>query len=167
MSARVLIAGIGNIFQGDDAFGVEVVRRLMMQAMPEEIDVRDFGIRGFDLAYAMMESWELVILVDVMQRGGAPGTLYVLEHIDDFRPANELQPHGMDPISALELTKALGGTIPPTIVIGCEPQELGGADGVMGLSAAVNGAIGPAIKLVLARAEQVLQRASLAQELNA
>jgi hydrogenase maturation protease len=167
VSARVLIAGVGNIFQGDDAFGMEVARRLATRALPEEFCVRDFGIRGFDLAYAMMDPWDLVIVIDAMQRGGLPGTLYVLEHIDEFKPASQLQPHGMDPISALELTKALGGAIPPTIVVACEPQELGGAEGVMGLSAAVEAAIAPAISIILERAEKISQRASLAQELNA
>ena len=76
---RILIAGIGNIFLGDDAFGVEVVQRLARRPLPEEVRVVDFGIRGLDLTYALLDGYETVILVDAAPRGGPPGTLYVLE----------------------------------------------------------------------------------------
>ncbi len=81
MKERILIAGIGNIFLGDDAFGVEVVRRLSRSArkLPDEVRIVDFGIRGFDLAYALMEGYEVAILVDATPRGGVPGTLYTIE----------------------------------------------------------------------------------------
>jgi hydrogenase maturation protease len=79
MSASVLVAGVGNIFLGDDAFGVEVVRALATRSLPEAVCVKDFGIRGFDLAYALLDSWDTVILVDALSRGDAPGTLYTLE----------------------------------------------------------------------------------------
>src|SRR6202030_732892 len=79
MKERILIAGIGNIFLGDDAFGVEVVRRLAARKLPDAIRVVDFGIRGFDLAYALMEGYEITILVDATPRGGQPGTLYTIE----------------------------------------------------------------------------------------
>src|SRR3954462_334859 len=76
---RLLIAGVGNIFLGDDAFGVEVVQRLARRPLPEGIRVVDFGIRGLDLAYALLDGYEATILVDALPRGGPPGTLYVLE----------------------------------------------------------------------------------------
>src|SRR5947209_2868396 len=77
--ARILIAGIGNIFLGDDAFGVEVAQRLGQRSLPEQVRVIDFGIRGMDLTYALLDDYETVILVDAVPRGGQPGTLYVLE----------------------------------------------------------------------------------------
>ena len=77
--ARILIAGIGNIFLGDDAFGVEVARRLVRRRLPDGVRVVDFGIRGLDLTYALLDGYEAVILVDAAPRGGPPGTLYVLE----------------------------------------------------------------------------------------
>src|SRR6266853_193590 len=76
---RVLIAGVGNIFLGDDAFGVEVAQRLARRPLPEGVRVVDFGIRGLDLAYALLDRYEAVVLVDAAPRGGAPGTIYVLE----------------------------------------------------------------------------------------
>jgi hydrogenase maturation protease len=158
MSARVLIAGIGNIFLGDDAFGVEVVRRLEQRALPDGVTVKDFGIRGFDLAYAMLEPWDLVILVDTTQRGGAPGTLYVLEGEDASALNGEraVETHGMTPLRALELVKALGGEPPRMLVVGCEPAELGGEDGHMGLSAPVERAIEEAIAIVEQRTTDFL-----------
>src|SRR5579884_4296763 len=76
---RILIACIGNIFLGDDGFGVEVARRLMHRQYPEGVQVRDFGIRGIDLAYAMLEDYDSLVLVDAVPRGSPPGTLYLIE----------------------------------------------------------------------------------------
>ena len=106
MSASVLVAGIGNIFLGDDAFGVEVVRALARCSLPDAVCVKDFGIRGFDLAYALLDPWEMVILVDALPRGGAPGTLYTLEPDlstmgDPASSDMAINPHGMDPVRVL------------------------------------------------------------------
>ena len=79
MSAKILIACVGNIFLGDDGFGVEVALSLSKRQLPESVSVKDFGIRGFDLAYALLDPWDLVILVDALSRGEAAGTLYVME----------------------------------------------------------------------------------------
>ena len=76
---HILIACVGNIFLGDDAFGVEVAQRLMRGGLPDSVRVVDFGIRGLDLTYALLDGYETVILVDATPRGGPPGTLYVLE----------------------------------------------------------------------------------------
>src|ERR1700723_2432639 len=98
MSASVLVAGIGNIFLGDDGFGVEVVRGLTTRSMPEGVTVKDFGIRGFDLAYALLDPWDTVILVDALPRGEAAGTLFVLEPDltglgNPAAPGMDLNPH--------------------------------------------------------------------------
>ena len=76
---RILVAGIGNIFMGDDAFGVEVARRLSQRTLPAGVRVSDFGIRGFDLAYALQDGYETTILIDACPRGEEPGTLFVVE----------------------------------------------------------------------------------------
>jgi hydrogenase maturation protease len=149
MSARVLVAGIGNIFLGDDAFGVEVVRRLLARHQPEGVVVKDFGIRGLDLAYAMMEPWDLVILVDAISRGEAAGTLFVLEpELDNNGSHSTPDAHAMTPEKVLELVKSLGGQVPRTLVLGCEPAQLGGEEGCIGLSNIVEASLEVAIKEV-------------------
>jgi hydrogenase maturation protease len=111
---KVLIAGIGNIFHGDDAFGVEVAARLARRSLPAEARVVDFGIRGFDLAYALLDGYDVTILVDTTARGGAPGTLYTIE-IDPNAPSGLDEPridvatHGMNPMRVLQMAQTMGG----------------------------------------------------------
>jgi len=149
---RVLVAGIGNIFLGDDAFGVEVAQRLLRQPWPADVRVVDFGIRGFDLAYAILDGPELSILVDATSRGEPPGTLYVIEpDLDDPGGAAgaAMNAHGMDPVTVLRLVQTLGGRPQRLLVVGCEPATFGPADeGMMGLSPAVTAALEPAMRLV-------------------
>src|SRR6185369_7845473 len=76
---RILIACIGNIFHGDDAFGVEVARALTERKLRDEVKLVDYGIRGLDLAYALMDGYEVTIFVDAAQKDEQPGTLYVIE----------------------------------------------------------------------------------------
>jgi hydrogenase maturation protease len=153
MRERILVAGIGNIFLGDDAFGVEVVRRL--EVLPASVLVKDFGIRGFDLAYAIMDGYETVILVDATPRGGKPGTLYVIE--PDARELESInagpdsfEAHGLNPLKVLALVRAMGGEFNRILVVGCEPESLGDDEdgGRMGLSAAVEAAIPEAVKMI-------------------
>jgi hydrogenase maturation protease len=144
----ILVAGIGNVFFGDDGFGVEVAQRLLRRALPADVTVRDFGIRGRDLAYTLLEKWDAAILVDATSRGGAPGTLYVLEPaIEDAHPSVEA--HALDPVKVLALAKQMGSDIPCLRLVGCEPAALGSAeDPALGLSAVVEKAIDPAVTLV-------------------
>jgi hydrogenase maturation protease len=117
---RVLVAGIGNVFLGDDGFGVALAGRLAGGALPAGVEVVDYGIRGMDLAYALLEGWDAVVLLDAAPRGQAPGTLYVIEaDLDLVEPG--LDAHGMDPVKVLALASALGGPLPRTLVVGCEP----------------------------------------------
>jgi hydrogenase maturation protease len=158
-SPCILIAGIGNIFLGDDAFGVEVVRQLLERPLPAKVRAVDFGIRGFDLAYALMEPWELAILVDALPRGGLPGTLYVLKpDLKDVVGGDApLQPHGMDPLTVLRLVNSLGGTCPPLRVVGCEPAAFESEDGLpLGLSEAVAAAVPEAVRLVESLVDELL-----------
>lgn len=157
----ILIAGIGNIFLGDDAFGVEVVRHLSQRPMPEGVRVRDFGIRGLDLTYALMEDYDAIILVDAAPHGENPGTLYVIEpHITDDGSESESDPlietHGMNPMKVLRMVKAMGGTPKRLLLVGCEPATLGPEEGQMGLSEPVQAAVGEAIVLVESLIHQLL-----------
>ncbi len=151
-SRRVLIAGIGNIFLGDDGFGVEVVKRLAGRGLPEGVEVKDFGIRGMDLAYALQDGYDLVVFVDATPRGGEPGTVYLIEpEIEDDEEVS-LDTHGMDPVRVIKLSRALGAPPTRTLVVGCEPQVvLSGEDYedmLMELSEPVRGAVEEAAKLV-------------------
>lgn len=150
---RILVAGIGNIFLGDDAFGSEVARRLTQRTWPEGVRVEDFGIRGFDLAFALLDDHELAILIDATPRGGAPGTLYQIE--PDLNEVNELdQPdlmldtHGMNPMKVLAMVKSMGGEFRKVLLVGCEPAPLDADEGALGLSAAAQAAVEEAVPLV-------------------
>lgn len=151
MNGKVLVAGIGNIFLGDDAFGVEVTQRLAARPLPPGVKVIDFGIRSYDLAYALMEDWDLVILVDALPGEGRPGTLYILEPelpADGEAPAS-LDAHTMNPVAVLQMVSALGGKVGRTLVVGCEPAILEPDEaGEMGLSAPARAAVDEAVRVV-------------------
>jgi hydrogenase maturation protease len=147
---RILVAGVGNIFLGDDAFGVEVVRRLSAQEFPESVRVRDFGIRGYDLAYALLDGYDLTILVDACPRGDAPGTVYVIEPEvkEGDAPPIALDAHTMNPVSVIRMARSMGPVSKRIVLVGCEPASLGGEDGRMELSEPVSAAVDAAVKLV-------------------
>jgi hydrogenase maturation protease len=157
MTARILVAGVGNIFLGDDGFGVEVALALSRQQLPEGVSVKDFGIRGFDLAYALLDPWDAVIIVDALPRGQAAGTLYVVE--PDLAAASAetaINPHGMDPVRVLNLAASQGAITAQVLVLGCEPQDFGDElEGRMGLSAPVQAAVEDAAKMVLELAARI------------
>ena len=151
---RTLVAGIGNIFMSDDAFGAEVAQRLLTdgEPIPEGVKIVDFGIRGIHLAYELLDGYDCAILVDATEQGGAPGTVYVMEPaLDDIETESGLaeagiaDAHGMDPLSVLALLRSLGGEVRRLLVVGCEPETT--EDG-MGLSEPVAAAVGEAVKAV-------------------
>jgi hydrogenase maturation protease len=149
--ARVLIAGIGNVFLGDDGFGVALAGRLARRELPAGVEVADFGIRGMDLAYALLEDYAAAVLLDATPRGAAPGTLYLIEPDLELGEAPP-EAHGMDPVAVLALARALGGTPPRTLVLGCEPLTRMDADSeeiVAALSEPVRAALGEAERMVL------------------
>jgi hydrogenase maturation protease len=159
----ILVAGIGNIFLGDDAFGVEVVRRLANVKLPEDVRVADFGIRGFDLSYALQDGYETTILVDACSRGAAPGTLYVIEPdlkaLDDPEaPLAEVEAHAMNPVNVLRMARAMNIEVKNVLLVGCEPETLGGEEGQMGLSAPVEAAVDEAVKLVESVISKILEK---------
>jgi hydrogenase maturation protease len=150
---RILIACIGNIFLGDDGFGTEVARRLSGRPLPPGVILKDFGIRGVDLTYALLDPYELVILVDACPRGGEPGTVYLVEPdpaaaCPDGVPAR-LETHEMNPINVLRMVESMGGASSRILIVGCEPADLGSdEDGKLGLSDAVEAAVGEAVALI-------------------
>lgn len=152
--SKVLIAGVGNIFLGDDAFGVEVARRLMARTLPAGVSVVDYGIRGFDLAYAMLDPWDAVVIVDALPRGGDPGTLYTIEPDmnavgDTQSPNMAINPHGMDPVRVLNLAASIGTISARVYVVGCEPADFGDElEGRMGLSAQLQAVVEDAADMV-------------------
>ena len=150
MKGKILVGGIGNIFLGDDAFGVEVVQHLSSRRLPQSVQLVDFGIRSYDLAYALMEEWDLVILVDAVPRGGQPGTVYTIEaELPDTAGAVAPDAHSMNPISVLQLVQALGGKPGRLLVVGCEPSNVAAEeDGGFGLSPPVQEAVGRAIQVI-------------------
>jgi hydrogenase maturation protease len=150
---HILVAGVGNIFLGDDAFGVEVAQRLIGRPQPEGVRVVDFGIRGLDLAYALLDGYEAVVLVDASPRGGVPGTLYVLE--PDPRPlfsAEEgvpgIETHNLHPTRVLQMVAAMGGQVRRLVVVGCEPGTSDDDDFAAEMSAPVRAAVDEAVPLV-------------------
>lgn len=155
---KILVAGIGNIFFGDDAFGCEVARELSQRPLPEGVFVKDFGIRSYDLAYAMMDSYDATILIDATPQGSPPGTLYLIEPDIIFSESGNISldkdscevvnAHSMNPVRVLQLVRSLGGRPGWLRVVGCEPAVLESEEGAMGLSEPVQAAVMPAIEVI-------------------
>lgn len=139
----ILIAGIGNLFFGDDGFGVAVAQHLVA-APPPDSRVEDYGIRALHLAFALLDAPDLCIIADCMARGGAPGTLYVVE--PDLPPEGTVaDAHAMNLPVVFAAVRELGGTMPRTVIVGCEPADL---DPHIGLSPAVEAAVPVALALI-------------------
>jgi hydrogenase maturation protease len=150
-NGKILIAGIGNIFLGDDAFGVEVAQQLLRRPLPANVEVADYGIRSFDLAYALMQEWNLAILVDAVSRGDNPGTVYTIEpELSEIDSTPNLDAHTMNPVSVLQLVRALGGEPARVLVVGCEPMRLEPDENTAetGLSPPVQRAVNVAIDVI-------------------
>jgi hydrogenase maturation protease len=161
MSRRVLVAGIGNIFQTDDAFGVEVAARLAGLTLPPGVRVEDFGIRGVHLAYELLEGYDTLIIIDAVPMGDPPGTLAVLEPEaapaaapPDVAPA--VDAHAMSPDVVLATLSRLGGSVERIFIVGCQPADL--QDG-MGLTPAVQAAVDGAVGLCLELLADITQLA--------
>ncbi|MDQ3576084.1 MAG: hydrogenase maturation protease [Actinomycetota bacterium] len=150
MTTRVLVAGIGNIFFSDDGFGPEVVRRMMsapegVAALPDGVRLVDYGIRGMHLAYDLLDGADALVIVDALPGDGIPGTITVLHVRPEDLGEGEFDAHGMNPVAVLGSLDALGGTLPPTYVVGCTPADL---EEGMGLSPAVAAAVDEAADTV-------------------
>ena len=158
-SKHVLIAGVGNVFLGDDGFGVEVVKRLSGRELPGGVEVKDFGIRGMDLVYALQDDYDAVVFVDATPRGEEPGTVYLIEPEIEDDGQVMLDTHGMDPVKVIKFAHALGARPTRTLVVGCEPQVvISGEDYeemLMELSEPVRAAVEEAAKLVESLVEEI------------
>jgi hydrogenase maturation protease len=158
----ILIAGIGNIFLGDDAFGSEVARALAERELPPEVRVVDFGIRGLDLVYALLDGYDVTIFVDATPRGEEPGTLYTIEpdlsELDNAADAGAMvEPHGMNPLKVLAMVKSMGGQFKRILLVGCEPAPLCTEEGHMGLSEPVQRAVHEAVGMVESLVREILE----------
>jgi hydrogenase maturation protease len=173
-SPQILVAGIGNIFLGDDGFGCAVIERLKRRGIANAVRVTDFGIRGLDLAYALFDGYDVAILVDAVSRGGKPGTLYIIEPElnDPNEESAKVDPHGMNPMRALSLVKTMHdmgrakdgdpgsgmgagsgegekrSALKRILLVGCEPETVGPEDGQIGLSEAAQAGVEEAVKIV-------------------
>ncbi len=148
---NILVAGIGNIFFGDDAFGCEVAAQLQRRTLPEGVRVIDFGIRSYDLAYAMMDGPDATIFIDATPRGQPPGTIYLIEpelNEVDNASGEVVNAHSMNPVRVLQLLRSLGGQPGRLYLVGCEPAVLETDDGSMGLSQPVQAAISKALEMI-------------------
>lgn len=163
---RILIAGIGNIFLGDDAFGVEVAQRMSAMKLPENVRVVDFGIRGLDLAYALLDGYDTTILVDACPRGEEAGTLYVvepdLESLHSAEGTAVIEAHSMNPVNVLRMARSMGGELKRVLLVGCEPATLGPEEGHMGLSEPIAAAVDNAVTLI----EELIVKISIGEEIG-
>jgi hydrogenase maturation protease len=150
MRGEVLVAGIGNIFLGDDAFGVKVAQRLAGKTQPPGVMVKEFGIRSYDLAFALMEEWDLAVLVDALPLGGEPGTVYTLEpELPENTTPSSPDAHSLNPVAVLQLVRAMGGSPGRVLVVGCEPATVEpDQEGNFGLSGPVAAAVDEAINVI-------------------
>lgn len=150
MTPSILIAGVGNIFLGDDAFGSVVVDRMANSNLPLQARIVDFGIRGFDLSFELLKNYDLVIFIDAISKGSGPGSISVLE----ITPANvpdtsAPDAHGMVLAKSIELARTMGARFGKLCVIGCKPETVEPKqNGEFALSASVAAAVEPAIQLV-------------------
>ncbi|MCZ4492887.1 MAG: hydrogenase maturation protease [Conexibacter sp.] len=151
LEKQILVAGVGNAWLQDDAFGGECARRLEARGVPSGVTVMDFGTGGLDLAYEIMRGYDALVLLDASRQGGEPGTLYVLEPSMEelagpIEDGDVINPHGMDPQTVLRFVAAIGGFSGRVVVIGCEPGEVD--DVGVGLTPAIEGAVERALEVV-------------------
>jgi len=162
MTSRTLVAGVGNVFQRDDAFGVEVIRLLADRPQPPGVEIADFGIRGVHLVYELLDGCDLFVLVDAAQRGYEPGTVTVLEvePADVARQrtaqgAGVIDAHGLAPDEVFAMLAAMGNRPGRSLVVACEPADVSAG---MGLSDPVQEALPQAVRAVEAILEQTQQQ---------
>jgi hydrogenase maturation protease len=165
MTGRVLVAGVGNIFLGDDGFGVEVARRLIDDPVTAGVKVADFGIRGVHLAYELLDGYDTLVLVDAVSRGDPPGTVSVIEASTgpgDGEGEGEgtlaaMDAHGMNPAAVLAMVADLGGHLDHVLVVGCEAAQV---DDGIGLSETVSAAVPAAVDAVRDLIESLVKEAT-------
>jgi hydrogenase maturation protease len=152
---RILITGVGNVLRQDDGFGVEVINRLLERnKLPAGVKVMETGIGGIRLVQELLDGYDILILVDAVQRDGQPGQLYLLEadvpDLDGFSfdERNEFlaDMHYTNPTRAMMLAKAIHVLPPRVYILGCQPAAYD--DFELGLSPEVEAAIPAAISQI-------------------
>jgi hydrogenase maturation protease len=142
----IFVVGVGNIFLGDDAFGVEVARRLMPERLAPQVRVADFGIRSLHLAYELLDGgYDLTVLIDAVSRGNPPGTVYLIEPRFDESATPATDAHTMNPDTVFAALRAIGGAPGRVLLVGCEPESI---EEGMGLSPSVAAAVDEAVDLI-------------------
>jgi len=164
---RILVAGVGNSWLRDDGFGGEVARRLSAREMPSGVAVMDAGTGGLDLAYEVMRGYDALVIVDVSQQGGEPGTLYVMEpdeaSVDgNIADGEAINPHGMDPKTVLRFVKSIGAWPGRVVVVAREPADV--SDLGFGLSEQVQAVLDRAVELVVETVDELRGAAMAATE---
>jgi hydrogenase maturation protease len=152
----ILVAGVGNAWMRDDGFGGEVARRLTERELPAGVE--DAGTGGLDLAYEVMRGYEALVIIDVSQQGGTPGTLYVMEPDEasisgSIEDGDAINPHGMDPQTVLRFVKSVGAWPGKVVVVACEPAEV--EDVGWGLTDEVKAAVDRAVDVVIETLEEL------------
>jgi hydrogenase maturation protease len=158
VTARILVAGVGNIFLGDDGFGSEVARQLAGRPLPDGVRVVDYGIRGMHLAYDLLDGYDALVIVDAMPGKGQAGEITVLEVGPQDLGSGPLDAHGMDPVAVLANLGSLGGELPHTLVVGCQPLDV---DENMGLTPPVTAAVDVAITTIIGLLDDLLNEPSV------
>jgi hydrogenase maturation protease len=168
MTSRTLVAGVGNVFLGDDGFGVEVARLLAERPRQDGVEIADFGIRGVHLVYELLDGCDLFVLVDAAPRGLEPGTVTVLEvEPDTVEPdagapsaagppaAPLMDAHGLAPDDIFAMLATMGGRPGRSLLVACEPADVSAR---MGLSEPVRAALPHAVRAVEEILSQIGQK---------
>lgn len=159
---RILVAGVGNVLRADDAFGVEVAKRLAALVLPEEVTVVETGIGGIALVQELQDGYDALVVVDAVDLGRTPGNVFLID--PDVVDVNELtwaekhdllaDMHLATPGRAMMLAKALGVLPPKRLMVGCQPVDPHSVGTAM--SEPVTAAVGVAVNEVLRHVGELL-----------
>jgi len=162
MDHKILVAGIGNIFLGDDGFGPAVATLLASRNLGGDVLVKDYGIRSYDLVFALLQPYQTVFLVDAISKGGTPGSLYLIEPSIETEVLHGVDAHSMDPRRVLQMVRDMGGTTSHILIVGCQPATFGQEgefdEGSMELSEPVQAAVEQAADWVESLVRQARDR---------
>lgn len=121
---RILVAGVGNPLRGDDGFGPAVIRSLIGEGRRwHGVEFMDYGERLYDLLL-VMGSYDVVVIVDAVDLGGEPGSLYLIEPGESDAPRGTVDPHGISLSDIISLASRLGYRPRKLVIVGCQPKSL-------------------------------------------
>jgi len=156
---RVLVAGVGNTLRVDDGFGVVVARRLQAMRLPEGVNVMETGISGMSLVQELMEGYEALIVVDIVDRGRPPGTIMLIEPdlpdatvmSHDERHSLTANTHEANPSAVMTMAKAMGTLPPHVLMVACQPLD------AFGLGMELSPVVAAAVDVAVAEVERHLE----------